>query len=131
MGSRAGGLQVGSVALGLPSTGSIAAAHGRSCSVARGVLPAQGLKPGLLHWQADSFTTEPPEKRPFLNFSLGLREREAFIPTGTSKKVDVTPELPAVSLVPRGTACLRTEPPWRQGARPGPSNIARVPAANS
>ena len=28
--------------------------HGLSCSVARGILPDQGSKPCLLHWQADS-----------------------------------------------------------------------------
>ena len=88
------------MALGLWSTGSIA--HGLSCSVACGVFPARGLKLGLLHWQADSFTTEPPEKCPFLNLPLALRERKAFIPSGTSKEVDVTLELPTVGLVPGG-----------------------------
>ena len=27
-----------------------------------GIFPTQGSNPGLLHWQADSFTTEPPGK---------------------------------------------------------------------
>ena len=28
----------------------------------QGILPIQGLNPHLLHWQKDSFTTEPPGK---------------------------------------------------------------------
>ena len=28
----------------------------------QGIFPTQGLNPRLLHWQADSFTTEPPGK---------------------------------------------------------------------
>ena len=36
------------------STGSIAAAHGFSCSVACGNFPDQGLNLHLWHWQADS-----------------------------------------------------------------------------
>ena len=30
--------------------------------VLQGIFPAQGLNPHLLHWEADSFTTEPPGK---------------------------------------------------------------------
>ena len=33
------------------------------------IFSTQRLNPGLLHWQADSFTTEPPEK-PLLISSL-------------------------------------------------------------
>ena len=92
--------------------------------------PTSGVEARSLALAGGFFTTEPPEKRPFLNLSVGLREREAFIPIGTSEKVDVTLELPAVGLVPREDSLSRTEPPWRQGARPGHSIIARVPAAN-
>ena len=35
-------------------TGSIAVAHGPSCSVACGIFPDQGSNPCPLHWQADS-----------------------------------------------------------------------------
>ena len=34
--------------------GSVIAAHGPSCSAARGILPDQGTNPCPLHWQADS-----------------------------------------------------------------------------
>ena len=34
--------------------GSVAVAHGPSCSAACGILPDQGLNPCPLHWQADS-----------------------------------------------------------------------------
>ena len=36
------------------STGSVAVAHGLSCSVARGIFLDQGSNPCPLHWQADS-----------------------------------------------------------------------------
>ena len=36
------------------SSGSVAAAHGPSCSRACGIFPDQGLNPCSLHWQADS-----------------------------------------------------------------------------
>ena len=36
------------------STGSVALAHGPSCSAACGILPDQGLNPCPLHWQAES-----------------------------------------------------------------------------
>ena len=32
-------------------------------SFPRGISPTQGLNPHLLFWQADFFTTEPPEKK--------------------------------------------------------------------
>ena len=35
-------------------TGSVAVAHGPSCSAACGIFPDQGLNPCPLHWQADS-----------------------------------------------------------------------------
>ena len=35
-------------------TGSVAVAHGPSCSAACGILPDQGSNPCPLHWQADS-----------------------------------------------------------------------------
>ena len=35
-------------------TGSVAVAHGPSCSVACGIFPDQGSNPCPLHWQADS-----------------------------------------------------------------------------
>ena len=38
----------------LQGTGSEIIAHRLSCSVACGISPDQGLKPYLLHWQADS-----------------------------------------------------------------------------
>ena len=59
-GLQAHGLQqlwhLGSVAVarGLQSAGSVAVAHGPSCSVACGILPDQGSNPCPLHWQADS-----------------------------------------------------------------------------
>ena len=34
--------------------GSVIAAHGPTCSAARGILPDQGSNPCPLHWQADS-----------------------------------------------------------------------------
>lgn len=74
--------------------------------------------------------TEPPEERPFLNLSLGLREREAFIPTGTSKEVDVTLELPAVGLVPRGDSLPedRASPETEQGQVP-PTSLGSLQTA--
>ena len=47
---RASGVAV----LGLQSKGSIAVAHGLSCSTACGTFPDQGSNPRLLYWQADS-----------------------------------------------------------------------------
>ena len=44
---------------GLWSTGSVAVAHGFSCSEACGIFADQGLNPGLLFWQAgkpDTYT---------------------------------------------------------------------------
>ena len=38
----------------LSSTGSIAVAHGLSCSMACGIFPDWGLDPCLWHWQMDS-----------------------------------------------------------------------------
>ena len=38
---------------GPQSTGSVAVAHGLSCSTAYGILSDQGSNPGLLHWQAN------------------------------------------------------------------------------
>ena len=32
----------------------------------QGIFPTQGLNPVLLHWQEDSFLTEPPGKPKFL-----------------------------------------------------------------
>ena len=43
----------GARALGVQA--SVVVAHGLSCSAACGILPDQGSKPCLLHWQADSF----------------------------------------------------------------------------
>ena len=40
--------------MGSRRAGSVVAAHGLSCSAARGILPDQGLNPCPLHWQADS-----------------------------------------------------------------------------
>ena len=40
-------------ARGLQSTGSVAVAHGLSCSAACGIFPDQGSNPCPLHWQAD------------------------------------------------------------------------------
>ena len=39
---------------GSTRTGSVAVAHGPSCSVACGIFPDQGSNPCPLHWQADS-----------------------------------------------------------------------------
>ena len=36
--------------------------HGRSCSVAGGIFPAEGSNQCLLHWRATFFTTEPGGK---------------------------------------------------------------------
>ena len=38
----------------LESTGSVAAVHGVSCSMTRGIFLDQGWNPCPLHWQADS-----------------------------------------------------------------------------
>ena len=37
----------------------------------QGIVPTQGSNPRLLHWQADSFITEPP-KKPLWNFKIGI-----------------------------------------------------------
>ena len=42
------------VARGIQSAGSVAVAHGLSCSAACGIFPDQGSNPCALHWQADS-----------------------------------------------------------------------------
>ena len=46
--------------------GSVAVAHGPSCSAIRGILPDQGSNPRPLHWQADSqplcHQGSPPKK---------------------------------------------------------------------
>ena len=39
---------------GSTRAGSVAVAHGPSCSAACGIFPDQGLNPCPLHWQADS-----------------------------------------------------------------------------
>ena len=45
----------GAAAPGLEGTGSVAGAHGLSCSAAGGILPDQGgSNPCLLHWQVAS-----------------------------------------------------------------------------
>ena len=51
--SRLWGLGSVVVVPGLQSTGSVVVARGLICSTARGIFPDQGLKPRLLHWQAD------------------------------------------------------------------------------
>ena len=52
--SHCGGFSCwGAQALG--PTGSVAAAHGRSCSTAYRISPGQGLNLCPLHWQADSY----------------------------------------------------------------------------
>ena len=48
--------------------GSIAAAQGLGCSMACGIFPDQGSNLCLLHWQVDSFTTEPSGKVPLMTF---------------------------------------------------------------
>ena len=50
------------VAPRLQSTGSIVVAHRLSCCPTWEVLPDQGSNLCLLHWQENSFTTEPPGK---------------------------------------------------------------------
>ena len=42
----------------------VGVAHGLSRPAACGAFPDQGLNPGPLHWQMDSFITEPPAKSP-------------------------------------------------------------------
>ena len=44
---------------GLSSTGSVAVAHGFSCSAACGISPGQGSNSHFLHWQADSWPLSP------------------------------------------------------------------------
>ena len=51
--SRLWGLDSVVVVPGLQSTGSEVVARGLICSTACGICPDQGLKPRLLHWQAD------------------------------------------------------------------------------
>ena len=51
---------------GLQSTGSAVAAHGLSCSAARGIFPDQGSNPRLPYWQVDSL----PPKLDFNSCSL-------------------------------------------------------------
>ena len=54
-GARALGVRASVVvSRGLQSAGSVAVAHGLSCSVACGIFPDQGSNPCPLHWQADS-----------------------------------------------------------------------------
>ena len=54
-GAQVLGTQASVVAtLRLQNTGSVAVAHGLSCSVAYGIFPHQGSDPSLLDWQADS-----------------------------------------------------------------------------
>ena len=53
------------------STGSAAVAHGLSCPAACGIVPDQGLSSCPLHWQVDSFATEPPGEPPKLTFLPG------------------------------------------------------------
>ena len=57
------------VELGLYSTGkaSVAAAHGPSCSAARGIFLNQGSETCLLHWQADSLPLTHLWASPFLH----------------------------------------------------------------
>ena len=50
-------------------TGSIAVAHGLSCSMACGIFLAQGLNPCLLHWQAASLPLSH-QGSPALSFYL-------------------------------------------------------------
>ena len=50
--------------------GSVVAAPGLNCSMTRGILPDQGLKLRLLHWQADSLPLSH-QGRPVTDFFVG------------------------------------------------------------
>ena len=58
---------------GLQSTGSVAVAHGLSCSGACGIFLAQGSNPCLLHRQADSLPLSL-QRSPFLRFRWRRQE---------------------------------------------------------
>ena len=53
-------------------TGSVAVAHGPSCSVACGIFPDQGSNPHPLHWQADSQPLRHQGSPPPILYSLFL-----------------------------------------------------------
>ena len=55
--SRASGFSCGAQALGAQA--SVEAAHGLSCSEARGIFLDQGSNPCLLRWQVDSLPGKP------------------------------------------------------------------------
>ena len=52
--------------------------HGLSCTAACRIFLDQGLNPCLLHWQADSFTSEPPGK-PKLHLIGGKTESQGQV----------------------------------------------------
>ena len=79
--SRCAGLSL-SRPLPLRSTGSrragsVAVAHGLSCSAACGIFPDQGSNPHPLHWQADSQPLRHREAH-FLFFLTSLLEYNCF-----------------------------------------------------
>ena len=54
------------------------AVHGFNCTTACGIFPDQGLSLCLLHWQADSFTSESPGK-PKLHLIGGKTESQGQV----------------------------------------------------
>ena len=66
---------------------SVIMAYGLNCSAVCGIFLDQGLNPCSLHWQVDSYSTEPPgEYFTFLSF------------TGSPPSLDSSPFLPGVNL---------------------------------
>ena len=49
-------------------------------SLLQGVIPTQGLNPGLLHWQVDSLPSEPPGKHYFRGNLTKFRRKYGSIP---------------------------------------------------
>ena len=67
--------------------GSVAVAHGLSCSAACGIFPDQGSNPCLLHWQADSQPLRHHESPYFIIFDQYLSIRNiTFLLNSTIRK---------------------------------------------
>ena len=84
----------------------------------QGIFPTQGSNPGslcLLHWQADSFTTGPPGKPPWIcnhtKICITQRQTTAYLPGTLTHKVLNKGTSPMMTCMPSFARCLAVEYP--------------------
>ena len=80
---------------GSKSTGSVAVAHGLSCSTAGGVFLDQGWNPCLQHWQADS---QPLDHQESLKDTFLKTTKVKYSFLLKKKKTKTLKEMPSCSL---------------------------------